>query len=319
MAVAKITGTTGPHLKSSSIKSGPELVFKLMSAIKRQIRFACLLQIDLAASGVPASRTSNPPAFKKREIAIRTESLSSITRMVPAGALSTHQYRLREAGLNQEGMQGILDWLPSNLPRMTAAFGCAPPKTMTSLVDPLGEAATFCEGSIYGVDADWRIATRWAGSFLNIRYAFLRMNRAIVFTAIFFVVGGGAWHFNQRQRQKNRGLAHNIGNTKLGLRALDIAIDQYKATFGILPGDQKATSDALLVSVVRDLTNNEQNVSFLSLRRYENGYPIDSWGHPFNLQFLSNSHGLLIRIWSNGPNGKNQDGVGDDILISDSN
>jgi hypothetical protein len=145
------------------------------------------------------------------------------------------------------------------------------------------------------------------------------MNRAIIFTVIFIVVGGGAWCFNQIQWQKNRGQAHAIGDTRAGLRAVHTAIGQYKAVFGQPPGDQKATSDGLLVSVVRDLTNNEQNVSFLSLRRYVNGCPIDSWGHSFNLQFLSNSHGLFIRIWSNGPDGKNENGAGDDILISDSN
>src|SRR5438045_1223942 len=45
-------------------------------------------QSSFASSAVAASIESKPPVFRKRLIAIRTESWSSITRTVAAGALS---------------------------------------------------------------------------------------------------------------------------------------------------------------------------------------------------------------------------------------
>ncbi len=50
------------------------------------------------------------------------------------------------------------------------------------------------------------------------------------------------------------------------------------------------------------------------------GYPyleknIDPWGNPYNYGFPSRKlpGGSLPAIWSNGPNGKNEQGEGDDI------
>lgn len=49
---------------------------------------------------------------------------------------------------------------------------------------------------------------------------------------------------------------------------------------------------------------------------YLDEFPTDAWGQPFNYELTtdaSRANMTVPRIWSNGPNGTNEDGSGDDI------
>lgn len=52
------------------------------------------------------------------------------------------------------------------------------------------------------------------------------------------------------------------------------------------------------------------------MRPYEKEYPRDPWKQPFNYELAQaddDAGGFVPRIWSNGPNKRNDDGGGDDI------
>ena len=52
------------------------------------------------------------------------------------------------------------------------------------------------------------------------------------------------------------------------------------------------------------------------MQAYEKGFPKDPWKQPLNYELTEADDGvgsMVARIWSNGPNKKNDDGDGDDI------
>ena len=112
------------------------------------------------------------------------------------------------------------------------------------------------------------------------------------------------------------------------------AINLFKLQYGYLPfvvsGNQQ--KNELLVMVLCDDTNSAvaKNINhegvILMMQNYlnENSHLKDAWGNQIHILFATNSNGILIGsktfnsdvvIWSDGKNGINEFGAGDDILF----
>ncbi len=113
--------------------------------------------------------------------------------------------------------------------------------------------------------------------------------------------------------------AHAIVRTQEDIQNISIAIQNYINDRGELPTEIPPEKEFQLDAkrVYRLLFQNTAS-------KYVFGQPAqlwiqageitDRWGHPLNFRVQSASSNLFrISIWSNGPNGRNEGGIDDDI------
>jgi hypothetical protein len=116
--------------------------------------------------------------------------------------------------------------------------------------------------------------------------------------------------------------------------SIERALQAYEACYGRLPSITKISSNevdnAELLMVLMAETNaktaaeqNPKGMKFLNVSggSLANGQFVDPWKHPYHIAFSSESKIVLhqtvinhsVAIWSDGPNGTNEYGLGDDV------
>jgi hypothetical protein len=121
-----------------------------------------------------------------------------------------------------------------------------------------------------------------------------------------------------------RGPSHAIGRTRAAIHELlldlGLAIQEMGYVPGVLvsSGGQPVDTKRLYAMLYEDNAAGLPTPVFLSSLSRESKDLLDVWGKPFNIVVQSNGPAdFTIRIWSNGPNGKNEAGQGDDVTGRD--
>ncbi len=101
----------------------------------------------------------------------------------------------------------------------------------------------------------------------------------------------------------------NVSKTKIDIKSLEDAVTMYAIDHdGALPqGGQDEMLQALMQPTDRD--GNE-------MKAYVTAPPKDAWGRVLNYRYPGQNHPQGVDrpdIWSNGQNGQNEDGSGDDV------
>jgi hypothetical protein len=120
--------------------------------------------------------------------------------------------------------------------------------------------------------------------------------------------------------------------TQAELATIDKAIQSYSAEYGTYPivnkiGIQQPISE--VYEVLNGRTGelgdkmNPRRLCYLSFSRTKDGIPLDPYGNPYHVAMDVTASGTLtlggivrkqrVFIWSNGPNGIDENGAGDDI------
>jgi len=124
-------------------------------------------------------------------------------------------------------------------------------------------------------------------------------------------------HYKPRWEFVLRGRSHAIAANFNGMRALYECIDSAAITapesFAKAVGGEMDTNALALPPVI--------TANFVFTTNQISNLYWDTWGHPFNVSItpdstsVSNELRFSLRIWSNGPNGSNEDRKGDDIYL----
>ena len=96
------------------------------------------------------------------------------------------------------------------------------------------------------------------------------------------------------------------------IQGFSAAVIQYRNSYGEFPLVPWGEMTRLLQGEnLRD--QNPSNVVFLAPSRKDtvSGWAADSWGTPLSFTIRSN----VVRVWSSGPNKKDEKGFGDDVLV----
>lgn len=103
-------------------------------------------------------------------------------------------------------------------------------------------------------------------------------------------------------------------DTKLAqvdLNNIKSALDQFKLDYGRWPTEEEG------ITVLWDkesLDPDSDQSQYLSGGYLKEPMPNDRWGNPFNYRFPSSREDeTQYDLWSNGPNGEDEDGQGDDL------
>ena len=93
-------------------------------------------------------------------------------------------------------------------------------------------------------------------------------------------------------------------------KAAEVAIKDLEAKVEMYAVDHDATYPQSLEELLSPTDRDGKPMS-----PYLRELPKDPWGRPFNYQVETdpNTGEQIVRIWSNGPNGQNENGGGDDI------
>ncbi len=93
-------------------------------------------------------------------------------------------------------------------------------------------------------------------------------------------------------------------------KAAEVAIKDLEAKVEMYAVDHDATYPQSLEDLLSPVDRDGKPMA-----PYLKELPKDPWGRPFNYQVETdpNTGQQIVRIWSNGPNGQNENGAGDDI------
>ena len=100
--------------------------------------------------------------------------------------------------------------------------------------------------------------------------------------------------------------------SQVTIQAFSAALTQYHKTYGTFPNVPWADMTRILQG--ESLRGqNPSNIVFLAPSRHDTPqrWAADAWGTPLNFTIQSNT----VRVWSSGPNKKDEKGQGDDLLI----
>ena len=105
--------------------------------------------------------------------------------------------------------------------------------------------------------------------------------------------------------------AHTV-ESKMIIQGFSAAVLQYRNVYGEFPFVSWGEMTRLLQGEsIRG--QNPSNLVFLAPSRKNTPlhWAADSWGNPLNFTIQSN----FVRVWSSGPNKKDENGLGDDLLV----
>ena len=131
------------------------------------------------------------------------------------------------------------------------------------------------------------------------RSGFTLLELMIVLAIIVAIVAMVAPNILERQREANNDLARTT------IKTIESALKQ-KAVHnnGEYPSE---TGSEVIAALAEPSTDSKQR----ERKPYLEEVPADPWGNPFNYSYDSNE--MKPRVWSNGPNGQDDGGSGDDV------
>lgn len=104
-----------------------------------------------------------------------------------------------------------------------------------------------------------------------------------------------------------------IERTKTEIQQIFIPLGRYFSETGRLPAGLSTNTAEIDTKQLYTTLFEEFNVLAPPNRWRKSENLVDHWGNAFNIRMHSSDGNLEIEIWSNGPNGKNEMGQGDDI------
>jgi hypothetical protein len=133
-----------------------------------------------------------------------------------------------------------------------------------------------------------------------------------------------------------RKIVERFPRYKMDMSSIESAIETYTSYYNHFPQGMKSlafeTDNGKLMEVLMGSGNNEETVKqnpnrikfiFVSEVSLKDGRFLDPWGHPYHIAFDPDATGKVtvgnlqisnrIAIWSDGPNGTNEYGKGDDV------
>jgi hypothetical protein len=121
---------------------------------------------------------------------------------------------------------------------------------------------------------------------------------------------------------RSRSADHGIISTRQRLKELAQMVDVFFAEHRAFTNGERfqihgEISSRYLLNALRGTNSSTSIVS----RGFEadcittNGLIIDSWNKPIHFQIQTHREGVRLRIWSDGPDGRNDNGAKDDIQI----
>jgi hypothetical protein len=150
-----------------------------------------------------------------------------------------------------------------------------------------------------------------------------RLSKRLVFVGgMLALIGAGisACWLVSKLRSATYAASHKIARTRMDIQDVALATRFYVQESGNIPNLLVSNSTATIDTKRLYLALFGEESS-----KYRIGQPsphwknsrelVDRWGNPLNVLVHSNGNlmSYVIRIWSNGPNGKNEDGNADDI------
>lgn len=141
---------------------------------------------------------------------------------------------------------------------------------------------------------------------------------AMVVTA---AVVGLLWATNQKKLSESRAETHATVRTRMDIQSAFLALQCYASDNGVLPqplfSPRGAAQDARSLYAILFVVEQKPTIGHLPSHWREAQSIIDRWGNPLNFQIepKGDAESYLIKIWSNGPNGRDEDGKGDDISM----
>lgn len=133
---------------------------------------------------------------------------------------------------------------------------------------------------------------------------------------------GGFWLFDKKQ-SVSHGESHGSARTRMDIQNLALAIQIYVQETGNLPDALSSGARAEINTKRLYATLFGDNAVMLGIGQpaphwQESKDLVDRWGHALNIVVRTNGEAsFVIQVWSNGPNGKNEAGTGDDISGND--
>ena len=132
----------------------------------------------------------------------------------------------------------------------------------------------------------------------------------------------GFWLLDKK-RSVSHGESHGTVRTRMDIQNLSLAIQIYVQETGKLPDALSPSATGALDTKRLYATLFEDKAAKLGIgppapHWQESTELVDRWGNALNIVVQSSGEpSFRIRIWSCGPNGKNESGTGDDIASDD--
>lgn len=137
------------------------------------------------------------------------------------------------------------------------------------------------------------------------------------------LVGVAGFWLLDKQRSVFHGESHGTARTRMDIENLSLAIQIYIQETGKLPDAPSPSAKGALdtkhlYETLFGVTAAKLGIGPPATHWQESKELVDRWGNPLNMAVQSNGEASFrIRIWSSGPNGKNESGTGDDITSDD--